>query len=47
MEQQHNRKEYIQSVRTQIALQEQLLQNDKKETPQLNDHAWNSEYMRE
>lgn len=45
-----NRKDmkvYISAVREQIALQEELLQNDRQEVPSANDHAWDSEEMRE
>lgn len=46
----HNRKDvkvYISAVREQIALQEELLQNDRQEVPSANDHAWDSKEMRE
>ena len=45
-----NRKDvkvYISAVREQIALQEELLQNDRQEVPSANDHAWDSKEMRE
>jgi len=34
-------------VREQIALQEELLQNDRQQVPSANDHAWDSKEMRE
>ncbi|MFL5729613.1 MAG: cation:proton antiporter, partial [Cytophagaceae bacterium] len=43
----HNQKQYISSVREQVAEQEELLKNDRAQTPSDNDHAWDSEYMRE
>ena len=45
-----NRKDmkvYISAVREQIALQEELLQNDRQIVPSANDHAWDSKEMRE
>jgi monovalent cation:H+ antiporter-2, CPA2 family len=45
-----NRKDmkvYISAVREQIALQEELLQNDSQIVPSKNDHAWDSKDMRE
>jgi CPA2 family monovalent cation:H+ antiporter-2 len=42
----HDKKEYIKGVRDQIAQQEQLLQNDQQAKPHVNDHAWDSEHMR-
>jgi len=40
-------KVYLSAVREQIALQEQLLQNDRQQVPSDNDHAWDSKAMRE
>jgi monovalent cation:H+ antiporter-2, CPA2 family len=45
--QRHDQKGYIDSAREQIALQEELLQNDLRQNPSSNDHAWDSEFMRE
>ena len=45
-----NRKDmkvYISDVREQIALQEELLQNDRQVVPSANDHAWDSKEMRD
>lgn len=45
-----NRKDmkiYISAVREQIAIQEELLQNDRQTVPSANDHAWDSKEMRE
>jgi CPA2 family monovalent cation:H+ antiporter-2 len=45
-----NRKDlklYISDVRAQIALQEELLNNDRQMVPSRNDHAWDSKEMRE
>jgi CPA2 family monovalent cation:H+ antiporter-2 len=42
-----DQKVYLSAVREQIALQEQLLQNDRQEAPSDNDHAWDSKAMRE
>lgn len=42
-----DKKEYISAVREQIALQEELLQNDRQVVPSRNDHAWDSKDMRE
>lgn len=43
----YNKKEYIDSVREEIALQEELLNNDLIATPNSNDHAWDSQQLRE
>jgi len=43
----HDMKQYIKNVREQIALQEELLNNDLVATPNSNDHAWDSQHMRE
>ncbi len=43
----HNMKEYIFSARQQIEMQEQLLQNDLYQNLNADDHAWDSEFMRE
>jgi CPA2 family monovalent cation:H+ antiporter-2 len=43
----HDMKEYIASVREQIALQEELLKNDLKFSPNMSDDAWDSHAMRE
>lgn len=42
-----NKKEYISAIREQIALQEELLQNDRQVVPSKNDHVWDSKDMRE
>jgi CPA2 family monovalent cation:H+ antiporter-2 len=39
-------KQYILSVKEQIALQEALLEGDRQQNPTSNDHAWDSEWMR-
>lgn len=39
----HDVKSYIYNAREQILLQEQLLANDRKIDPIINDHAWDSE----
>jgi CPA2 family monovalent cation:H+ antiporter-2 len=38
---------YIASVREQIALQEELLKNDLQYSPNMSDHAWDSQVLRE
>ncbi len=43
----HNKKVYISKVRQQIEIQEELLKNDMAHQPNLNDHAWDGEHMRE
>lgn len=43
----HDRKVYISHVRHQIQMQEELLQTDIASQPNLNDHAWDGEFMRE
>jgi CPA2 family monovalent cation:H+ antiporter-2 len=43
----HDIKDYIFSVRQQIEMQEQLLQNDLFENLNSEDRAWDSEFMRE
>ena len=43
----HDMKQYIKNVREQISLQEELLNNDLVSTPNSNDHAWDSQHMRE
>lgn len=45
--QRHNLSDYIASVREEIAHQEELLQTDLDFRPNENDHAWDSEEMRE
>ncbi|MGB4772531.1 MAG: monovalent cation:proton antiporter-2 (CPA2) family protein [Chitinophagaceae bacterium] len=45
--QRHNLSDYIASVREEIAHQEELLQTDLDFKPNENDHAWDSEGMRE
>jgi CPA2 family monovalent cation:H+ antiporter-2 len=46
-EHRHDQKEYILNVRKQIELQEMLLKNDRQHDPTANDHAWDSEFLRE
>jgi CPA2 family monovalent cation:H+ antiporter-2 len=43
----HNLNQYIASVREEIDHQEELLQADISFTPNENDHAWDSEHMRQ
>jgi CPA2 family monovalent cation:H+ antiporter-2 len=43
----HDFKTYIASVRAEIEHQEELLKNDFNFSPNENDHAWDSEQMRE
>jgi CPA2 family monovalent cation:H+ antiporter-2 len=43
----HDKKVYISEVRQQIEIQEELLQNDIAYQPNLNDHAWDGEHLRE
>lgn len=43
----HDANDYIFSVRQQIEMQEQLLQNDLFQNLNSEDHAWDSEYLRE
>ena len=43
----HDANEYIFSARQQIEMQEQLLQNDLFENLNSEDHAWDSEHMRD
>ncbi len=45
--QRHDLNKYIASVREEIEHQEELLKNDLVFTPNDNDHAWDSEHMRE
>lgn len=45
--QRHDMKQYILSVREQIAHQEELLQADLHENLSESDHAWDGEYLRE
>ncbi len=45
--QRHDLKKYIASVREEIEHKEELLKNDLVFTPNDNDHAWDSEHMRE
>jgi CPA2 family monovalent cation:H+ antiporter-2 len=45
--QRHDMKQYIASVREEIEHQEELLKNDFNFSPNDNDHAWDSEHMRE
>ena len=45
--QRHDFKTYIASVRAEIEHQEELLKNDFNFSPNDNDHAWDSEHMRE
>lgn len=40
-------KQYVSRVREQIALQEQLLNEDLEHDPSANDHAWDSSHVRE
>lgn len=46
-EHRHNATNYITNVKEQIALIEELLKNDMQKAPNLSDHAWDSEQMRE
>ncbi|MBX9851257.1 MAG: NAD-binding protein, partial [Cytophagaceae bacterium] len=43
----HDKEQYISGVRQEVAQQEELLLNDKKFNPSENDHAWDSEFMRD
>ncbi len=43
----HDKKVYISEARQQIEIQEELLKNDRAHQPNLNDHAWDGEHMRE
>ncbi|MBC7449975.1 MAG: cation:proton antiporter, partial [Cytophagales bacterium] len=43
----HDKNVYISNVLKQVALQEQLLQSDKQQDPTENDHAWDSQEIRE
>jgi CPA2 family monovalent cation:H+ antiporter-2 len=43
----HDIKQYIASVREEIEHQETLLRSDLNFTPNENDHAWDSEEMRQ
>ncbi|HLO79873.1 MAG TPA: NAD-binding protein, partial [Chitinophagaceae bacterium] len=45
--QRHDIKQYIASVREEIQHQEELLKNDLVFSPNDNDHAWDSQHMRE
>jgi CPA2 family monovalent cation:H+ antiporter-2 len=45
--QRHDLKQYIASVREEIQHQEELLKNDLIFSPNDNDHAWDSQHMRE
>lgn len=42
-----DKKVYISAIREQIALEEELLQNDRQIVPSQHDHAWDSKDMRE
>ena len=43
----NNQKEYISEVRKQIELQEMLLDADNKKSFSINDHAWDSELLKQ
>ena len=43
----HNKKVYISEVRQQIEIQEELMKSDIEHQPNLNDHVWDGEHMRE
>ncbi|MDF1546530.1 MAG: monovalent cation:proton antiporter-2 (CPA2) family protein [Bacteroidales bacterium] len=43
----HDKKVYLSQVRQQIQIQEDLLQTDIASQPNLNDHAWDGEHLRE
>ena len=43
----HNMQQYISNVREQIRLQEELLKTDLQHDPTVNDHAWDSDEIRE
>ncbi len=43
----HDRNLYISASRKQIEMQEELLSNDFRQAPDLTDHAWDSEEMRQ
>jgi len=45
--QRHDREAYLVSTREQIALQEELLANDRKATPNIHDHAWDVQAERD
>lgn len=45
--QRHDMKQYIMSVREQIALQEELLNIDRMDSPNSSDHAWDTQQLRE
>lgn len=47
VEHRHDRKQYISVARRQIKEQEELLNNDLIHKPSLNDHAWDSEKLKE
>lgn len=47
VEHRHDRKQYISIARRQIKEQEELLNNDLIHKPSLNDHAWDSEKLKE
>lgn len=42
----HDQEAYVFNVREQIALQEQILANDRKASPNIHDHAWDMETIR-
>lgn len=43
----HDKKSYIHNAREQIQIQEQLLANDLDVNPTLNDHAWDSDLLKD
>jgi CPA2 family monovalent cation:H+ antiporter-2 len=43
----HDMQQYISSVRAEIQSQEELLRSDLQHDPTVNDHAWDSEEIRE
>ena len=43
----HDQEAYIFNVREQIALQEQILSNDRKASPNIHDHAWDTQASRD
>ena len=43
----HDKKAYISEAKQKIEIQEELLQSDIEHQPNINDHAWDGEHMRE
>jgi CPA2 family monovalent cation:H+ antiporter-2 len=43
----HDQSQYVSEARKQIEMQEELLNNDFVKSPSMNDHAWDSDEMKQ